>query len=154
MTGVSLKNVNSYLTRLEHLYLWSWISNFCPLVNLYRSLAFHFNSMQIARMESLEECVRHVKSSMCCCCGESRREMEEQSNKQLHDHHANSLNGSISIIGIKIYPSSISLEHYPFSTSTAFMMGNKGQGIMMKKQMAHCDGFVRINQYMEEGRPV
>jgi tRNA G18 (ribose-2'-O)-methylase SpoU len=100
--------------------------------------------MQIVRMESLEECVRHIKSM--CCCDERRREMEEHNNKQSQDHPANTLNGTIPIIGIEIDPTSISLEHYPFSTSTAFMMGNEGQG-MTKKQMAHCDGFVRINQY-------
>ena len=70
----------------------------------------------------------------------------------LASHHANSLNGTIPIIKIEIDPKSISLEHYPFST--AFMMGNERQGTMTKKQMAHCDVFVHINQYMEEGRSV
>jgi len=40
----------------------------------------------------------------------------------------------------------VSLEQQSFRTSTAFMMGNEGQG-MTSKQMAICDGFVRIEQY-------
>ena len=52
----------------------------------------------------------------------------------------------IPIIGIEIDPSSVSLEQQSFRTSTAFMMGNEGQG-MTSKQMAICDGFVRIEQY-------
>ena len=54
---------------------------------------------------------------------------------------------TIQILGVEIDPSSINLEQDDvFTTSTAFMMGNEGQG-MTTKQMSVCDGFVRISQY-------
>jgi tRNA G18 (ribose-2'-O)-methylase SpoU len=104
--------------------------------------------MQIVRLDSLEECVERIKSMYCC--DEMRLEMENSTHQleQSDDYgsKSNKSTGRIPIIGIEIDPASISLEKQPFRTSTAFMMGNEGQG-MTSKQMAICDGFVRIEQY-------
>ena len=108
--------------------------------------------MQIARLDSLDECVTTIKQMYCC--EEMRQQimegqkMQQCSNDDTHNLHEqrNDLNDSIPILGIEIDPSSISLEQQSFRTSTAFMMGNEGQG-MTAKQMAICDGFVRIEQY-------
>jgi tRNA(Leu) C34 or U34 (ribose-2'-O)-methylase TrmL len=105
--------------------------------------------MQIVRIDSLEECAERIKSMYCC--DEMRLEMEVSTHQLLEpsDYHGSQSNksiGRIPIIGIEIDPASISLEQQTFRTSTAFMMGNEGQG-MTSKQMAICDGFVRIEQY-------
>ena len=107
--------------------------------------------MQIVRFESLEECAAHIKGMYCC--DEMRRRVEKEMPQKCSKNDDNSnhfksgnLCGSIPIIGIEIDPASVSLEQQPFITSTAFMMGNEGQG-MTTKQMAICDGFVRIEQY-------
>jgi tRNA G18 (ribose-2'-O)-methylase SpoU len=99
--------------------------------------------MQIVRLDSLEECVKRIKSMYCC--EEMKNQMTSQylnDSGNLHEHS----NNSIPIIGIEIDPLSISLEQQPFRTSAAFMMGNEGQG-MTSKQMTICDSFVRIEQY-------
>ena len=60
--------------------------------------------------------------------------------------HIHSL--GIKIIGVEIDESSVDLElsETSFEGGTAFMMGNEGQG-MNAKQMALCDGFIKISQY-------
>lgn len=108
--------------------------------------------IQIVRFESLEDCVNHIKNMYCC--EEMRRQVEKEKAEQYSKNDDssygsksnNSKEGSIPIIGIEIDPASVTLEQQPFRTSTAFMMGNEGQG-MTSKQMAICDGFVRIEQY-------
>ena len=109
--------------------------------------------MQIVRLDSLDECVTKIKRMYCCDemrqqMMEGQVQMQQCSNDDTGNLHEqrNDLNDSIPILGIEIDPSSISLEHQSFRTSTAFMMGNEGQG-MTAKQMAICDGFVRIEQY-------
>jgi len=98
--------------------------------------------MTIIRFDKLEECVEHIKSLPCC----------ETKQQQVADVGNNSIQNpsnhkpTIQIIGVEIDPSSVNLENEPFTNSTAFMMGNEGQG-MTKKQMSLCDGFVRISQY-------
>ena len=61
-------------------------------------------------------------------------------------HHVHSL--GINIVGVEIDESSVDVEHseHCFKGSTAFMMGNEGQG-MNSKQMSLCDSFVKISQY-------
>mmetsp|Transcript_2912 Transcript_2912/g.4797 ORF Transcript_2912/g.4797 Transcript_2912/m.4797 type:complete len:215 (+) Transcript_2912:153-797(+) len=101
--------------------------------------------MNIIRFDKLEECVAHIKSLPCC-------DTEQHEEKKLEDVGSNSIQKSnnhkptIQIIGVEIDPSSVNLEQEPFTNSTAFMMGNEGQG-MTSKQMSVCDGFVRISQY-------
>ena len=79
--------------------------------------------MNIVKFDKLEECVEHIKSIPC-----------------------NDSKTTIPILGVEIDNTSINLEQEPFTTSTAFMMGNEGSG-MTKKQMSVCDGFIRISQY-------
>ena len=98
--------------------------------------------MTIIRFDKLEECVEHIKSLPCC-------QTEEQQVQDVVNNSIQKSNNSkptIQIIGVEIDPSSVNLENEPFTNSTAFMMGNEGQG-MTKKQMSVCDGFVRISQY-------
>ncbi|KAL7481346.1 hypothetical protein ACHAW6_007028 [Cyclotella cf. meneghiniana] len=105
--------------------------------------------MKIVRLESLEEAVDRIKGMYCC---EEMRQRAEQKHQHCQSHGndnsqtSNCSDGIIPIIGIEIDPTSISLEQQAFPTSTAFMMGNEGQG-MTTKQMACCDGFLRIEQY-------
>eukprot|EP00804_Cyclotella_cryptica_P001904 CCRYP_007341-RA/>CCRYP_007341-RA protein AED:0.23 eAED:0.25 QI:0/0/0.5/1/0/0/2/166/171 len=106
----------------------------------------------MVRLDSLEEAVDRIKSMHCC------NDMRQRVEQNRHRHHPSSLHdadksqsyndstGTIPILGIEIDPTSISLEQCTFPTSTAFMMGNEGQG-MTKKQMECCDGFLRIEQY-------
>ena len=102
--------------------------------------------MKVVRLDSLEECVETIKSMYCC--EEMRQRIESEMQQSSNDDGTQTSNqtGRIPIIGIEIDPASISLEQQPFLTSTAFMMGNEGQG-MTSKQMSICDGFVRIEQY-------
>jgi hypothetical protein len=96
--------------------------------------------MNIIRFDKLEECVEHIKNLPCC--GEVQEEVQDADNKST----SNKSKPTIQIIGVEIDPSSINIENEPFANSTAFMMGNEGQG-MNSKQMSLCDGFVRISQY-------
>mmetsp|Transcript_7388 Transcript_7388/g.17204 ORF Transcript_7388/g.17204 Transcript_7388/m.17204 type:complete len:196 (-) Transcript_7388:488-1075(-) len=87
-------------------------------------------TMEIVRFDGLDECVAHVKSmdvERSGGAGDDRRR-------------------GMPILGVEIDESSVNLESEPFASSTAFMMGNEGSG-MSPKQMAACDGFVRISQY-------
>ena len=95
--------------------------------------------MNIVRFDKLEECVAHIKSLPCC-------ETEDNGNNSSLLQKSNSHKPTIQIMGVEIDPSSVNLEQEPFTNSTAFMMGNEGQG-MTSKQMSVCDGFVRISQY-------
>jgi tRNA G18 (ribose-2'-O)-methylase SpoU len=56
----------------------------------------------------------------------------------------------IQVVGVEIDESSVDIEHaeecFKGGSSTAFMMGNEGQG-MNSKQMSLCDRFVKISQY-------
>jgi tRNA G18 (ribose-2'-O)-methylase SpoU len=53
---------------------------------------------------------------------------------------------SIQIVGVEIMESSKSIWTTPFSTSTAFFMGNEGTG-MDEAEKEICHGFVYIPQY-------
>mmetsp|Transcript_11749 Transcript_11749/g.17765 ORF Transcript_11749/g.17765 Transcript_11749/m.17765 type:complete len:212 (-) Transcript_11749:240-875(-) len=97
--------------------------------------------MTIIRFDKLEECVQHIKSLPCC---EIEEQVADAGNNSIQK--SNNSKPTIQIIGVEIDPSSVNLENEPFTNSTAFMMGNEGQG-MTKKQMSVCDGFVRISQY-------
>lgn len=107
--------------------------------------------MKIIRFDKLEECVAHIKS-LPCCETEDEHEHEHEiiqdddGNKSIQTSKNSNKPTTIQIIGVEIDPSSVNLENEPFTTSTAFMMGNEGQG-MTSKQMSVCDGFVRISQY-------
>eukprot|EP00985_Skeletonema_marinoi_P031323 scaffold37627_cov139-Skeletonema_marinoi.AAC.1 len=98
--------------------------------------------MTIIRFDKLEECVEHIKSLPCCQTEE--QQVQDVDNNSIQN--SNNSKPTIQIIGVEIDPSSVNLENEPFTNSTAFMMGNEGQG-MTKKQMSVCDGFVRISQY-------
>ena len=87
--------------------------------------------MKIVKFDKLEECVQHIKSIPCNDTSSS-----SDSKKTT----------TIPILGVEIDNASINLEEEPFTSSTAFMMGNEGSG-MTKKQMSVCDGFIRIPQY-------
>ena len=105
--------------------------------------------LEIVRLDSLEETVHRIKGMYCC--DEMRQRVEQkhhhcQSRRNDNSQSSNDSNGTIPIIGIEIDPTSTSLDQHDFPTSTAFMMGNEGQG-MTRKQMACCDGFLRIEQY-------
>ena len=99
--------------------------------------------------------MEHIKSLPCCeeaTAAEAAREEKTAAivveNKDNATAKANnSSESTIQILGVEIDPSSINLEQEDvFTASTAFMMGNEGQG-MTTKQMSVCDGFVRISQY-------
>lgn len=104
--------------------------------------------MKIIRFEKLEECVAHIKSLPCCETDDvqEHQKMIQDVGNNKSIQISNNSKPTIQIIGVEIDPSSVNLEHEPFATSTAFMMGNEGQG-MTSKQMSVCDGFVRISQY-------
>ena len=51
-----------------------------------------------------------------------------------------------SITGVEINPRSKSVVEHPFSGSTAFMMGNEGEGLT-DKQLGICDQLVYIPQF-------
>ena len=57
-----------------------------------------------------------------------------------------SLTNHIQILGIEIMDSSKSIWDSPFTTSTAFIMGNEGTG-MTSQEKDICDGFLYIPQY-------
>ncbi len=102
--------------------------------------------MKIIRFDKLDECVAHIKSLPCCEIDDvQEHNNEDVGNSKLIQTLKNN-KSTIQIIGVEIDPSSVNLENEPFTTSTAFMMGNEGQG-MTSKQMSVCDGFVRISQY-------
>ena len=94
--------------------------------------------MRITKFDKLEECVEHIKSIPCC---DEMAEVADASINATTNH-----NTAIPIIGVEIDDKSVNLEEEPFTTSTAFMMGNEGDG-MSAKQMASCDGFLRISQF-------
>ncbi len=50
------------------------------------------------------------------------------------------------IIGIEITSQAIPVEAHPFSKSSAFLVGNEGQGLT-ESQQAYCDRIVYIKQY-------
>ena len=76
--------------------------------------------INIVQFEKLEECIEHIHSL------------------------------GIDVIGVEIDETSMDIENidtcFSREKSVAFMMGNEGTG-MNKKQMALCDGFVKISQY-------
>ncbi len=89
--------------------------------------------MSIERYDDLEECAARVRG-----VGRAIDDVEE---------------ARVKIIGVEITNTSLNIEDDPFSSSQyresigfAFMMGNEGSG-MSAKQLAICDGFVRISQY-------
>ena len=99
--------------------------------------------MKFIRFDKLEDCVKHIKSLPCYTIegegvGSGKDSMIKSSNTEEKR--------TIQILGVEIDPASVNLEIEPFSSCTAFMMGNEGQG-MTSKQMSVCDGFVRISQY-------
>ena len=51
-----------------------------------------------------------------------------------------------SLVGVEINPDSKSITKQPFTGSTAFLMGNEGEGLI-PKQIAMCDALVYIPQY-------
>ncbi|KAL7457948.1 hypothetical protein ACHAWC_011269 [Mediolabrus comicus] len=124
--------------------------------------------INIIRFDRLEKCVEHIKSLPCCEDAATAAEAaavekdktdatvvegadnDEYSNNDDNATEKASSSGeksTIQILGVEIDPSSINLEQEDvFTASTAFMMGNEGQG-MTTKQMSVCDGFVRISQY-------
>ncbi|KAI3423857.1 hypothetical protein D9Q98_009691 [Chlorella vulgaris] len=55
-------------------------------------------------------------------------------------------NKGCSIVGVEIVEGAQPVHSFPFSGSTAFMLGNEGQGLN-EKQLALCDSFVYISQY-------
>lgn len=53
----------------------------------------------------------------------------------------------VPIIGVEIFDTAKDIEDPQcFTGDVALMMGNEGQGLN-QKQLAVCDGFVRISQY-------
>lgn len=96
--------------------------------------------MNIIRFDKIEHCVDYIKSLPCCEDSAVAATVGENSTK------TSNCKATIQILGVEIDPSSINLENEPFTNSTAFMMGNEGQG-MTHKQMSVCDGFVRISQF-------
>lgn len=111
--------------------------------------------LEIVRFDRLEECVKHIKSMPCCKEIEMHRTSAgtmdtECPSKALttsfFEEKDPKTQATIKIIGVEIDNTSLNLEDEPFTSSTAFMMGNEGQG-MTSKQMSVCDGFVRISQY-------
>ncbi len=112
--------------------------------------------INIIRFDKLEQCVEHIKSLPCCeeaTAAEAAREEKthatvlENKDNASEKRSNSSSESTIQILGVEIDPSSINLEQEDvFTASTAFMMGNEGQG-MTTKQMSVCDGFVRISQY-------
>lgn len=50
------------------------------------------------------------------------------------------------IYGVEISPASKPIHQHPFSGSSAFMMGNEGQGLS-RKQIAMCDQLIYIPQF-------
>ncbi|GAX86423.1 hypothetical protein CEUSTIGMA_g13833.t1 [Chlamydomonas eustigma] len=50
------------------------------------------------------------------------------------------------IVGVEIVEGALPVHSHPFSRSTAFMLGNEGQGLS-PKQLALCDRFVYIPQH-------
>eukprot|EP00984_Skeletonema_dohrnii_P021364 scaffold10650_cov85-Skeletonema_dohrnii-CCMP3373.AAC.3 len=86
--------------------------------------------MTIIRFDKLEECVAHIKNLPCC---DTEQQVEDVGNNSIQK--SNNSKPTIQIIGVEIDPSSVNLENEPFTNSTAFMMGNEGQG-MTKKQMS------------------
>ena len=132
----------------------------CPAIFVVGQRAFNFNpdaentdmpamlqsgvrngKMKIVKFDKLEECVKHIKSIPCCDEFGST-----DVGKDYGDMSNDSKRPTIPILGVEIDNSSINLEDEPFTTSTAFMMGNEGSG-MTAKQMSVCDGFIRISQY-------
>lgn len=51
-----------------------------------------------------------------------------------------------SLVGVEINPTSQPVTNQPFNGSTAFLMGNEGEGLIAK-QIAMCDALVYIPQY-------
>ena len=49
-------------------------------------------------------------------------------------------------MGIEIVDGARPVQSFPFRGSTAFMLGNEGQGLN-EKQLAACDSFLYIPQY-------
>ena len=106
------------------------------------------------RFDSLEECVGHIKSIPCCVeIGElmnghaQNADIEQENNENGNQTTTTAATKpTIQIVGVEIDNTSINLEHEPFTSSVAFMMGNEGSG-MTKKQMSICDSFVRISQH-------
>jgi tRNA G18 (ribose-2'-O)-methylase SpoU len=64
----------------------------------------------------------------------------------LSDLKQYSVSHQIQILGLEILESSKSIWDSPFTTSTAFIMGNEGIG-MTDQEKEICDGFVYIPQY-------
>lgn len=103
-------------------------------------------TMRIVRFDKLEACVAHIKGMPCCDDPPAERGCDSGDDTDSNIDNPRATRPTIPIMGVEIEPSSINLEDEPFSTSTAFMMGNEGSG-MTEKQMSVCDGFLRISQY-------
>lgn len=63
--------------------------------------------------------------------------------KELKDYSAAC---AIQVLGIEILDSSKSIWDSPFTTSTAFILGNEGTGLTQQEKEI-CDGFIYIPQY-------
>mmetsp|Transcript_13216 Transcript_13216/g.23978 ORF Transcript_13216/g.23978 Transcript_13216/m.23978 type:complete len:274 (+) Transcript_13216:222-1043(+) len=100
--------------------------------------------LPIIQFEKLAHCVTYVQSlgaSTMINSSESENDIPVDTDSLTKERR-----GPIQILGVEIDDKSIDLDAEPFTGDTAFMMGNEGQG-MNSKQMAVCDGFVRIAQY-------
>lgn len=92
--------------------------------------------MSIERFDDHEECAARVRGI-----------------GRAIDASRDDIDSRVKIVGVEITNASLNVEENPFSSSRyreshgfAFMMGNEGSG-MSAKQLAICDGFVRISQY-------
>lgn len=104
--------------------------------------------MQIVKFDKLDHCIKHIKSMPCCYIESVATEKTnvDTENVRVNNNDQPLNRPTIPIIGVEIDNSSKNIEAEPFNSSVAFMMGNEGSG-MSEKQMAACDGFVRISQH-------
>eukprot|EP00581_Thalassiosira_minuscula_P008737 CAMPEP_0183707000 /NCGR_PEP_ID=MMETSP0737-20130205/3704_1 /TAXON_ID=385413 /ORGANISM="Thalassiosira miniscula, Strain CCMP1093" /LENGTH=254 /DNA_ID=CAMNT_0025934567 /DNA_START=198 /DNA_END=962 /DNA_ORIENTATION=+ len=114
--------------------------------------------MKIVKFDKLEECVDYIKSlpydgddydaadDGASSPADNDVDGDATMNAQTTATMKQQKRKTIPIIGVEIDNSAKNLEDEPFHSSVAFMMGNEGSG-MSSKQMAACDGFIRISQY-------
>eukprot|EP00978_Attheya_sp_CCMP212_P015962 scaffold41442_cov53-Attheya_sp.AAC.3 len=102
--------------------------------------------LPIIQFEKLAHCVTYIQSLGASTMRNSSESENDIDTDSLTKEEDSNRRGPIRILGVEIDDKSIDLDAEPFTGDTAFMMGNEGQG-MNSKQMAVCDGFVRIAQY-------
>jgi tRNA G18 (ribose-2'-O)-methylase SpoU len=65
---------------------------------------------------------------------------------RFHDALAHVRAQGARVLGVEIDPTARPIDEHPFEGSTAFVLGNEGQGLS-PEQRRLCDGLVRIRQY-------